>query len=135
MNKFAFDLDGVFIPDCDHMPQIGSVSEFYALAHHMRPMFKPEGEWNIITGRSAKYRPQTMAWIDNHFENKPKRVWHELVDVLPAEYKADTINQNGIECFVESDIEQVKYLQQHVTNGCKIVHFSEYIKQNFLMRV
>ncbi len=130
MNKIAFDLDGVFISDCDQMPQIGGLTEFYALAYHMRPLFKPSGDWNIVTGRDPKYRAQTMSWIDNHFENKPKRVWHEIGDTQsPEEYKAEIINQNNIDFFVESDLKQVKYLKQNVSDRCTVIHFSDFISK------
>jgi hypothetical protein len=130
MNKVAFDLDGVLVPDCDQMPQLGGLSEFYALAYHMRPLFKPEGQWSIITARNPKYRPQTMAWIDNHFSNKPTRVWHEIVDQNSEEYKADIINQNEITHYIESDPTIVQYLLANTK--AKILHFDQFCSNSFI---
>lgn len=127
MSKVAFDLDGIFIPDCDYIPKIGGLSEFYSLAYYMRPIFKPAGEWYIITGRDPKYRSQTMAWVDRHFENKPKMVWHEVSDQKPEEYKAEIINQNEIKVFIESDINQVQYLLDNTK--AQIIHFDMYTRR------
>ena len=129
MSKIAFDLDGVFIPDCLNIPNIGGLTKFYALTYYMRPVFKPGGEWSIITARNAKYRAQTMAWIDEHFENKPVRVWHELVDQTPEQYKAEVINQNGIEFYIESDMNIVQYLMDNTQ--AQIAHFDMICRRNF----
>jgi len=131
MNKIAFDLDGVFVPDCDQFPNIGGLTEFYALTYYMRPLFKPNFEWHIITGRHAKHRASTMSWIDKHFTNKPLRVWHESVNEPPQEYKAEVINQNQIDVFVESDIEQVEYLQAHTK--ARIIHFDSFLSTNLII--
>lgn len=128
MSKIAFDLDGVFIPDCDPIPNVGGLSEFLAMTVYMRPMFKPEFEWHIITGRPARHRAITMSWIDKHFDNKPISVWHECLDQLPQEYKAETINQNGIDIFVESDIEQVKFISANTK--AKVIHFDTFLASN-----
>lgn len=131
MNKTAFDLDGVFIPDCDEIPDVGGLRQFLALTVYMRPVFKPTGEWNIITGRPAKYRSITMEWINNHFSNKPKTVWHEnLNNDEPWIYKAEIINQNGINFFVESDMKTVEYLWQHTR--ANIVHFDGLVNELYL---
>jgi hypothetical protein len=129
MSKIAFDLDGVFIPDCDQMPVVGGLQDFLALTVYMRPIFNPKGDWNIITGRPARYRPTTMEWINRHFENKPNMVWHEnTLDNEPWIYKAEVINQNDIKLFVESDIKTVEYLCANTK--AKIVHFDSFCKLN-----
>ena len=80
MNKVAFDLDGVFIPDCDRMP---------------------------------------------------KMVWHEnSIDDEPWVYKAEVINQNGINFFIESDLKTVEYLRKHTK--ANIVHFDDLINELYL---
>jgi len=129
MSKIAFDLDGVFVPDCLNIPSVGGLTEFYALTYYMKPVFRPGGEWSIITARNAKYRAQTIAWIDEHFENKPVRVWHELVDQTPEQYKAEVINQNGIEIYIESDMNIVQYLMDNTQ--AQVIHFDMICRQNF----
>jgi hypothetical protein len=129
MSKIAYDLDGVFIPDCDQFPNIGGLDDFYALTYYMRPMFKPEGEWSIITARNSKYRFNTMDWVNNHFDNRPSRVWHEIGDMAPGQYKAEVINQNGIEFYIESDPGIVEYLSNNTQ--AIIIHFDKFCSQNF----
>lgn len=129
MSKIAFDLDGVFVPDCLNIPNVGGLTEFYALMYYMKPVFRPGGEWSIITARNAKYRAQTMAWVNEHFENKPVRVWHELVDQTPEQYKAEVINQNGIEFYIESDMDIVQYLMDNTQ--AQILHFDMICRRNF----
>jgi hypothetical protein len=129
MSKIAFDLDGVFVPDCLNIPNVGGLTEFYALTYYMKPVFRPGGEWSIITARNAKYRAQTMAWVNDHFENKPVRVWHELIDQTPEEYKAEVINQNGIEVYIESDMNIVQYLMDNTQ--AQIIHFDMICRRNF----
>lgn len=129
MSKIAFDLDGVFVPDCLNIPNVGGLTEFYALAYYMKPVFRPGGEWSIITARNAKYRAQTMVWVNDHFENKPVRVWHELVDQTPEQYKAEVINQNGIEIYIESDMNIVQYLMDNTQ--AQVLHFDMLCRQNF----
>jgi len=92
-------------------------------------VFRPGGDWSIITARNVKYRAQTMAWIDEHFENKPVRVWHELVDQTPEQYKAEVINQNGIEIYIESDMNIVQYLMDNTQ--AQVIHFDMICRQNF----
>lgn len=131
MNKIAFDLDGVFIPDCDRMPVVGGLQEFLALTVYMRPTFRPKGEWNILTSRPARHRSITMDWVDRHFENKPKMVWHEnLNDDEPWIYKAEVINQNDISFFIESDMKTVEYLWGNTK--ANIVHFDGLVNELYL---
>jgi hypothetical protein len=130
-NLVAYDLDGVFISDCDRFPKVGELAEFYALATYMQPLFKPEGEWAILTARFAEHRPVTMDWVNRHFVNKPSRVWHERTDAdqTPAEYKADVINKCNIKYYIESDAGIVDYLVKH-TNAT-IIHFDTFCKLKF----
>jgi uncharacterized cysteine cluster protein YcgN (CxxCxxCC family) len=70
-----------------------------------------------------------MSWVNDHFENKPVRVWHELVDQTPEQYKAEVINQNGIEIYIESDMNIVKYLMDNTQ--AQVLHFDMLCRQNF----
>ena len=129
MSKIAFDLDGVLVPDCNRIPNIGGLDDFYAMTYYMRPLFKPDNEWNIITARDPKYRFNTIDWVNNHFDNKPSRVWHEIGNELPGQYKAEVINQNGIEFYIESDPDIVEYLSNNTS--AIIIHFDKFCRQNF----
>ena len=129
MNKIAFDIDGVLVPDCDRFPNLGGLEEFYALTTCMRPLFKPRGEWYALTARSAEYRPYTMAWIRKYFTNAPIQLWHESDSTNPPEYKAEVINNNSITTYIESDKTIVEYLRKHTQ--ADIIHFEDFCSRSF----
>lgn len=125
----AFDLDGVLVPDFLHVPQLASEQEFFLMTLSIVPLFQPQGQWQVITARPPQFRAITLQWIQQHFANPPQHVWHENYQNKPAEYKADTINQHHITLYVESDKKICTYLSQHT--ACKIVHFSDYLSQQW----
>ena len=129
MNKIAFDIDGVLVPDCDRFPNLGGLEDFYALTTCMRPLFKPRGEWYALTARSAEYRPYTMAWIRKYFTNAPIQLWHESDSTNPPEYKAEVINNNSITTYIESDKAIVEYLRKHTQ--ADIIHFEDFCSRSF----
>lgn len=129
MNKIAFDIDGVLVPDCDRFPNLGGLEEFYALTTCMRPLFKPRGEWHALTARESQYRPYTMAWIRKHFTNKPIELWHESDGVTPIDYKTEVINRHCITTYIESDHAIVAHLRKHTQ--ANIIHFEEFCSRSF----
>ncbi len=132
MSKIAFDLDGVLVPDCEEIPNLGGLDEFYALTHYMRPLFSPAGEYAIITARHAKYRAVTVGWCQTWLDPFPTQIFHECLNETAGAYKEHVLNNHPyIQTYVESDIGIVNYLRNNVKTGCKIIHFSEYIEQEF----
>ena len=129
MNKIAFDIDGVLVPDCDRFPNLGGLEEFYALTTCMRPLFKPRGEWYALTAREAQFRPYTMAWIRKYFTNAPIQLWHESDSTNPPEYKAEVINNNSITTYIESDKVIVEYLRKYTQ--ADIIHFEDFCSRSF----
>lgn len=131
MSKIGFDLDGVFIPDCDHIPNLGSQEQFYELAMYMMPLFQPKGEWSIITGRPLRFKSQTVAWVEKYFGNKPVDIFHGAIMQSPAEYKAEIIKAHGFDIYVESDIRIVNQLRMMVPPDVDIIHFDDYVTYHF----
>lgn len=125
MITIAYDLDGVLIPDCNDIPFLGGLEEFYTLAFYMRPLFIPQGEYSIITARSPTYKALTNKWVDKHLTNLPKTIFHNIQDITPEEYKADVINNEQIAVYVESDLSIVNYLK--INTSANIIYFSEFI--------
>ena len=131
--KIAFDLDGVLVPDCDQIPFVKSLEDFYGLTMYMQPLFSPQGPYAIITARSAEHRSITWSWCNRHLEQLPNRLFHECLDETPGAYKERILNDNpSIQMYVESDIGIVKYLKQNVRTGCEIIHYSDYISHHFM---
>ena len=129
--KIAFDLDGVFISDCDRIPNLGDVEKFYHLTQFMRPIFRPQGEWSIITARPKRFKSLTVAWVEKYFtSNPPVAIYHDAVLETPAAYKAKVIIEHGFTFFVESERSIVDELRLLVPSSCTIIHFDQYIAKN-----
>lgn len=132
--QIAFDLDGVLVPDCDHIPYIDdSLEAFYGLTMYMRPIFNPIGDYAIITARPAEYRSITWTWCNKYLFPLPVRLFHERTNETGGGYKANILNANpSIQTYVESDEGIVKYLTANVKTGCEIIHLDEYLANHFL---
>lgn len=132
--KIAFDFDGVFIPDFNRIPILEGLSEFYDMAHYAKPIFKPEGEWILLTGRNPLFKDKTEAYITRHFDNPPTTVFHDriMTEEKPWVYKTKVLNANPeIRKYIESDPHTVKYITEHITTGCKAYIFADYINSTF----
>lgn len=128
MSNIAYDLDGVFIPDCDRVPNLGGLDSFYELTMYMRPIFEPVGDYDIITARNYKYQITTQSWCNKHLTNQPKILYHDCMDETPSEYKARILNENpNIQLYIESEPSIVDDLSNTVTTGCRIVLFKHFI--------
>jgi hypothetical protein len=125
MSKIAYDLDGVLLPDCDRLPGVGGLNEFYQLMEFVRPLFQPKEPYSIITARLATYRESTQRWISKYLDIAPEKLYHDITDNNAALYKTTVLNSTpDIQIYIESDLSIVEFLRQHVNTGCKIYHFS-----------
>ena len=124
MIKIAFDLDGVFLPDCDTIPWLGGLEEFYTLTSYMCPVFVPSGDYSIITARKPEFKHITETWIKKYFPLAPLKLYHDVSDETPGQYKARILNESDIDIYVESDSGIVEYLRKHTNK--QICHFSEF---------
>jgi hypothetical protein len=132
MNKIvAYDLDGVMVPDCDSLPFVAGLDEFYQLMGNVRPIFNPQGDYCIITARSAMYRANTVEWYNKYLSPKPAMLFHEIAEnETPEQYKARVLNDYpDITVYIESEPSIVDYLRKNVTTECTIVLFREFIQQ------
>lgn len=125
MSKIAYDLDGVLLPDCDRLPGVGGLDEFYQLMEFVRPLFQPKEPYSIITARLVSYRESTQRWISKYLDIAPEKLYHDIIDDNAALYKTAVLNSTpDIQIYIESDLNIVEFLRQHVNTGCKIYHFS-----------
>ena len=131
MSNIAYDLDGVMVPDCDSLPFVAGLDEFYQLMGQVRPIFNPQGDYCIITARSSMYRASTVEWYNKYLSPKPVQLFHEIgKDETPEQYKVRVLNAHPeITIYIESEPYIVDYLRQHVTTECTIVLFREFIQQ------
>ena len=128
-NVTAFDLDGVFIPDCDQIPDLGDHQAYLNLTMYMQPVFRPVGEWILLTGRPAEYESITKSWLLKYFINQPKLILHgrNPEEEDNEEYKLRMIKEHNIDVYIESDKKIVDHLNKNLDKDAKIiVHFSEF---------
>ena len=125
--KIAFDLDGVLIPDCDIIPNLGDLHSFYELTLFMKPLFTPNGEYSIITARQPQYRSITENWINKYLLNKPAKLYHNIGDESPAKYKERVLLLEDIDLYIESDPEIAQSLRNKTKK--EIIIFSEYVSR------
>lgn len=123
----AYDCDGVFVPDLmyieDHFEKL-----LYFRHNHMHPIFEPEGEYYIITGRPVQDKPHTEKWISTFFKNPPVKLFHDGDDFMKAkEYKLSVLlNHPEITHYIESEPEQVEFLSANTK--IKVSLFSDLIR-------
>jgi hypothetical protein len=128
-NITAFDLDGVLIPDCDHIPDLGDHNAYLNLTMYMQPVFKPVGEWILLTGRPAQFEHITKSWLLKYFSNQPKMILHQRDQEKEnnEQYKLRMINEHDIDVYIESDKKIVDHLKTNLDVDKKtIVHFSDF---------
>lgn len=124
----AFDFDGVLIPDCEHIPFLKGRDDYYRFTKYMKPMFQPNMDYCIITGRPKSYRELTSEWCQLHLKKQPVILFHENTETATADYKIKVLNANrNIEMFVESSLKNVEKMRPLVE--CKVFHFSSYFNQ------
>lgn len=125
----GFDFDGVLVADM--MWNGGEIDKFLQMRNLMYPLFKPQGDQVIVTGRPNSDIDFTSDFVGKYFrENSPKKVFHDNDSLQnAAEYKAQVIIDNGIDLFIESDPGQVFMIQAMVGDKCKVIHFEKVIHE------
>lgn len=123
----AYDLDGVFIPELVWKDSIAD-HLLYFRHNHMTPIFQPEGDFILITGRPYIDKQETIKWIDEHWTNKPLLIFHDNTDYrYGVDYKIKVLRENPqIRTFVESELIQVYKIESALKSwgmNTKIIHF------------
>jgi hypothetical protein len=123
----AYDLDGVLIADYLDYPN-DNISE--EQIKQVIPLFKPPGEFYILTGREKEMRNVTVNWLDSH-GIVPIKLFHENAGghVTGVHYKLQVLlDFPQITKFIESSERQVKILQPALAGKCEVIHFSTWIR-------
>ena len=130
----AYDLDGIFINDF-HITDFENldVEDLLSTRNKLQPLFLPEDDFIVITGRPMSDLSHTLSWFDTFFTNKPLKIFHENDDFSKAkEYKLSVLKniktEFNVQAFIESDKKQVDYLKQHISD-IEIYHFAELISK------
>jgi len=133
MSKIAFDLDGVLVPDYHHIPNL-TMQEFYLQTLYAKPLFSPVGEFDIVTARSAEYRPITEKWIEQ-LATRPQTVIMKTDDAeTAADFKYRICVEQGYTLYIESDPAIVEAMRKLIYDNdyanlvnCNVVHFAGFI--------
>jgi hypothetical protein len=128
----GFDLDGVFVADYTEFTTgdgLGELSPKQIV--QVTPIFKPTGNFYVITGREAALKNVTLKWFNEH-GIKPKGLFHDNVGFRNGmQYKLKVLNENPhITTYIESSERQVKFLQENLATSCRVIHFAKWIAQH-----
>jgi hypothetical protein len=125
----GYDLDGVLIGDFVEYPDGGISAEQIVL---QVPLFKPVGDFYIITGRDADLEADTTKWLDQ-YQIYPVQIFHKNQGVPNGVYYklAVLLAHPQITTFVESSARQVNILKEPLAGQCNVIHFATWITQSF----
>ena len=129
MSKIAFDLDGVLVPDYHYIPNL-TMQEFYLQTLYAKPLFSPVGEFDIVTARSAEYRPVTEQWVEQLATRPQTIIMKTDASESPAEFKFRICVEQGYTLYIESDpeiVSQMRELANRANVDIGIIHFGGYI--------
>ena len=124
----AYDLDGIFVSDLHITDNLEELLKFRV--NNVKPLFEPDGDYYIITGRPIEDKEHTLKWIDTFFKNKPLKVFHDNDDwSKPNEYKLKVLKENlDVDTFFESELYQVEWINNNITH-VKVHHFETFIRK------
>lgn len=133
IDVIGYDLDGVIISDIK-WNRYTALSKLHDTRSSIYPIFKPTGDFVIITGRPEVDRKNTTDWLNEHkitpiklhMSNFDKVDWsHEEI----AEYKANTINNySNMKFFIESNLDEVRIISTKVK--IPIYHFETFLRDS-----
>jgi len=119
----AYDLDGVLVSD------VWSLDLEYRIAtrNFLKPVFVPQGEYAIITGRHVADARATMEWVALHLQRNPPVALHigatEGGARASAAWKIRVLREHPeYRTFVESDEGQYKEIRDALPDT-RVLHF------------
>lgn len=127
----GFDLDGVLCPDIDidslegELDSTVALSRVIAARQLLMPMFKPKGNFVVVTGRPYYDLQYTKQWLQRHFgfsalliHNDVGHLKHEAA----TNFKARHIKAMKLKTYVESSLTITQMLREACPNT-NIIHF------------
>ena len=128
--KIAFDLDGVLVPDYNRIPNL-SEAEFFEQTLYAKPLFNPEGEFDVVTARLDYNRGVTEEWLSQLITQPVRLLMRSSEDETPASFKYRMIKQHGYTLYVESDHAICREIYEHsVADGndtLHVLHFDSFV--------
>lgn len=132
MNKIAFDLDGVLVPDYHHIPKL-TMQDFYEYTLYAKPLFNPNGQFDIVTARKERFRAVTECWI-RQLAVQPINIFMLTDDdENPADFKYRICIEQGYSTYIESDrliVDAMRKLVNDNNKNLNVYHFAEFIENS-----
>ena len=133
MNKIAFDLDGVLIPDYKIIPDL-TEAEFFEQTNYVKPLFHPLPFFDIVTARVESRREVTMKWL-KQLKHAPNNVFMrpDLTET-PAEFKYRISVEQQYNIYVESDdviCAEMRALAEKDHYNLHVIHYDTWVSHKF----
>ena len=114
--KMGYDLDGII---CEDMPHKMTKDEYRQWLKNAKPYLIPDYKIDIIiTNRLEEFRNETVEWLKKHKVQYDKLImWNNIEwDNRRGKYqknKLDQVLKYKPELFIESNLNQAKYINSH----------------------
>jgi hypothetical protein len=129
MNKIAFDLDGVIIPDYNIIPNFTD-DEFLNQTMYAKPLINPLLPFDIVTARLEGWRDATVKWLQQLTRMPEHLYMRPSLEETPSEFKFRISKLNGYDIYVESDSkicsEMVDLCQKH-DHKLIVIHYDTWV--------
>jgi len=104
------------------------IESHLAKRYLMFPIFRPSGNFCLLTSRPFVDKKLTEEWIEQNFINKPCELFHSnSIEGDPAKYKIKVLNSNpDITALIESNKEQADTIRRNVK--IPVILFSEFLE-------
>lgn len=133
MSKIGFDMDGVLLPDYNHIVGLGD-RDFFVQTLNAKPMFNPSGRFDVVTARLECWRDITEQWL-RQLKEPPVAVFMRAnEDESPAQFKYRIAIERRYDKFVESDPQvcrEMSLLNQTNFTKLHVIHFDDYLSKQF----
>jgi hypothetical protein len=129
MNKIAFDLDGVIIPDYSMIPNLND-EEFLAQTMYAKPLINPLLPFDVVTARPEAWRDATIKWLGQLTRMPENLHMRTSLAETPAEFKFRISKLNGYDIYVESDARicsEMTDLCQKNNHKLVVIHFDTWV--------
>lgn len=120
--KVAYDLDGTIVKTIEPLwlkvlwKTVPQIAYNIAVARVGRPVIRPHKGSYIITGRSGRFKQQTIAWM-KRYDIQAKLIMdteHHATKQASREWKVKQIKRLAIDIYYENEQEVIDYLKQEL---------------------
>lgn len=120
--RVAYDLDGTIVKTIEPLwlkilwKTVPQIAYNISVARVGRPVIRPNKGTYIITGRSGRFRKQTLAWMKLH-SIQAKLIMdkeHHATKAASREWKVKQLKALDIEIYYENEQEVIDHLKKEL---------------------